>query len=531
MKSTYPTWVFNGSVIDDPFGYGERAVKFIRALRHPKTGRPFQLDPWQERIVRRIYGPRRTDGARTVKSVVMMIPRGARKTTLGAALALLHTVGPERVSYGQVVLAAYDRAQARIAFEEASGIVRADHRIVAATKIVDSRHGITHRKAGTALKAVSADAAAQNGRTPSFVLFDEVHAWRDRKLYDVLRTGLGKTAGTLSVVISQAGRGQENVAFEIFDYARKVARGDVVDAGTLPVLFETPADADWQDEAVWHAANPGLALGYPDLDALRQEALEAQRRPALREKFRNDHLDVWLDHSTNPFVDMGLYDRGAAPLDLEALKGQPCWLGVDLSKTTDLSAVVAAFQDGDGGFIVLPHFFCRPGEALSMRSQRDGVPYEHWHADGFITPTPGDVIDYNFIVEHIRGLARTYKVKEVAFDHIYGQPVMQPLQADGLNVTTLRQGYITQSPALVTLEAAIISGKFQHGGNPVLRSHFENVAIHTDAIGNRTAKKVKSTGRIDGFYSTWMAVSRAAANSGTKSIWDHPDALNIMTGW
>lgn len=530
MKSTYPTWVFDGSVIDDPFGYGERAVKFIRALRHPKTGRPFQLDPWQERIVRRIYGPRRTDGARVVKSVVMMIPRGARKTTLGAALALLHTVGPERVSYGQVVLAAYDRAQARIAFEEASGIVRADHRIVAATKIVDSRHGITHRKDGTALKAVSADAAAQNGRTPSFVLYDEVHAWRDRKLYDVLRTGLGKTAGTLSVVISQAGRGQENVAFEIFDYARKVARGDVVDAGTLPVLFETPADADWQDEAVWHAANPGLALGYPDLDALRQEALEAQNRPALREKFRNDHLDVWLDHSTDPFVDMGIYDRGAAPLDLEALKGQPCWLGVDMSTTTDLTAVVAAFQDGDGGFIVLPSFFV-PADNLRGRADRDGVPYPAWAEAGHITATPGNVVDYGAVEATIRALCKTYRVQEIGFDVAYAQSIMAPLVADGLPVATIRQGWVTQSPASNELERAIVSERFQHGGHPVLRWCFSNVAIHTDSAGNRTMHKGKSTDRIDGAVACWMAVSRAAANSGTKSIWDHPDALNLMTGW
>jgi len=271
--STYPEWIYDGSPIEDPFGFGERAVRFIRALRHPKTGKAFRLDLWQERIVRRIYGPRKEDGTRIVKQAVMMIPRGARKTTLGAALALLHTIGPERVPTGQCFCAAYDRTQARIAYEEASGIVRANPKTAAATKILDSRHQLSHRLDRTTFKAVSSDADAQNGMTPSFVLFDEVHAWRSRKLFDVMRTGLSKTAGTLSVVISQAGRGEENLAREIFDYARKVASGTVLDPGTLPVLFETPADADWKDEALWHRVNPGLALGYPDLDALRQEAL------------------------------------------------------------------------------------------------------------------------------------------------------------------------------------------------------------------------------------------------------------------
>lgn len=123
--ATFPAWVFDNSPIDDPFGYGERAVKFLKALKHPKSrakGNAFQLDPWQERIVRRIYGPRHADGRRIVRNVVMLLPRGNRKTSLGAGLALLHSVGPERVPGGQSLFAASDRKQARIGYEEALGI-------------------------------------------------------------------------------------------------------------------------------------------------------------------------------------------------------------------------------------------------------------------------------------------------------------------------------------------------------------------------------------------------------------------------
>lgn len=521
MTSTYPAWVFDGSPIPDPLGFGERAVKFLRALKHPKTGRAFRLDPWQERIVRRIYGPRHDDGTRIVRNVVMMIPRGARKTTLGAALALLHTVGPEKVPGGQVALAAYDREQARIAFDEARGIVSADWRIGAAVRVRDFKHEIIHAKSRATLKAVSSDANAANGRTPAFVLFDEIHAWRSRQLYDVLRTGLGKTPNTLSIVISQAGRGQECVAFEVFDYARKVARGDVDDPGTLPVLFETAADADWRDETVWHAVNPGLALGYPDLPSLRQEAREAENRPALREKFRNDHLNVWLDHSTDPFVDMAIYDEGAGSIDLDALAGRPCWIGVDMSTTTDLTAVVACFPDDEAGFIVLPHFFC-PADNLRDRANRDGVPYPQWADEGFITPTPGNVIDYRAVEAHIRDLCERFDVREINFDPAYAQPVMGPLSDDGFPVATMRQGWITQSPALNELERAIIGRNFRHGGHPVLRWCFSNVAIHTDSAGNRVMHKSKSTGRIDGAVATWMALARAAAAENAISIYADP---------
>ncbi|WP_034996448.1 terminase large subunit [Beijerinckia mobilis] len=531
MKTIQPTWVFDNSPIEDTFGFGERAVRFLRALKHPKTGRQFQLDPWQERIVRRIYGPCKPDGTRIVKNVVWMLPRGGRKTTLGAALGLLHTIGPEKITGGQIICAAYDRDQARIAYEEASGIVKADHRIVAATKLLDYRHQIVHSKSRATMKAVSSDAAAQNGRTPSFVLFDEIHAWRDRKLYDVLRTGLGKTKGTLSIVISQAGRGQENVAYEIFDYARRVAKGEIDDPGTLPILFETDKDADWRDENVWFAVNPGLSLGYPDLDALRQEAREAENRPALREKFKNDHLNIWLDHSTDPFVDMGIYDRGSNPIDLDSLEGSPCWIGVDMSTTTDLTAVIAAFRDDDGGFVVIPHFFC-PADNLRARSDRDHVPYVQWAEDGYISATPGNVIDYKAVELYIRGLCDQYSVQEIGFDPAYAQPVMAPLLEDGLPCITIRQGWVTQSPALNELERAIISGKFQHGGHPVLRWCFDNIAINTDSAGNRTMHKGKSTDRIDGAVATWMAVSRATVGESNRSIYDdvsaRPDGFLIF---
>ncbi|MDY8111165.1 terminase TerL endonuclease subunit [Fulvimarina sp. 2208YS6-2-32] len=530
MSDTYPYWLFDNSPIDDPaifetpsgeiIGGGERAVRFIRALRHPKTGKPFQLDRWQERLIRRIYGPRDADGHRIVEEVVMMIPRGGRKTTLGAALALLHSIGPERVPHGQVILAAYDREQARIAYDEASGIVAARKETKAATRVRDFVHEIEHRASGATLKAVSSDAAAQNGKTPSFVLIDEIHAWKKRGLYDVLRTGLTKTENTLCVVISQAGRGTDNLADEAFGYARRVAAGEITKPSLLPVIFETPKDADWRDEALWHRANPGLKFGYPVLKKMRTMAEEAENRPAIREKFRNDHLNIWLDKSTDPFVDMSIYDKGSTPIDLDALAGAPCWIGVDMSTTTDLTAVVAAFRDPDDedGFVVIPHFFI-PGDNVRARGERDGVPYPTWAEEGHLTPTPGNVIDYRAVEQHIRDLADRFDVREIGFDRAYAMPVMSPLQEDGFPVLTIAQAPVQQSGALATLERAIIGGKLQHGGHPVLRWNFANIAVQTGSTGLRTMNKGKSTDRIDGAVACWMAVSRAAANDAPpKSI-------------
>ncbi len=524
LPKTYPTWIYDGSEIPDPFGYGQRAVDFLRLLKHPKSplaGKAFQLDEWQERIVRRIYGPRHPDGRRIVNTAVLLLPRGNRKSSLAAALALLHTIGPERSPGGTALFAAADRKQASIGFREAQSIILADKRLSAVTKISDQVNAtkqITFRKDGTRLETISADGARAQGRTDNFALVDELHIWSKRDLWDAIQTGLDKVDNSLLVIATTAGRGSENIAFMKIEEARKVARGDVDDPSILPVLFEAPADVDWQDEAEWHRYNPGLKHGYPSLDGFRRHAKRAERSPTERESLLQLKLNVWLDHSASPFVDMAIYNKGSAPIDQKALAGRPCWLGVDMSTTTDLTAVVAAFPDDDGGYTVLPHFFC-PADNLRQRGERDGVPYPVWADQGFITPTPGNVIDYRAVENHIRDLCDRFDVREIGFDAAYAQPVMAPLTDEGFPVVTIRQGWVTQSPALNVLERAIVSEKFRHAGHPVLRWCFENIAIHTDSAGNRTMHKGKSTDRIDGAVASWMAVSRAAAGDTGRSIY------------
>ncbi|SFH83665.1 terminase large subunit [Bradyrhizobium sp. cf659] len=526
-SDTYPHWIYDNSPIPDPLGYGERAVRWLRSLKHPKSTLPrkqFQLDPWQERIVRAIYGPRDGSGNRIVSTVVILVPRGNRKTSLSAALALLHTIGPERVSGGEVIFAASDRSQAGIAFKEARGIVQADAKhLVPVTKVYDafnSAKKIAYPRDGTEVEVISADAPSKEGRTPAFVLADEIHVWRGDGLWKVLTNGLDKTDNSLLVVATTAGRGQDSIAWEVIERARKIARGEIDDPTCLPVLFEAPTDCDYTDEELWKRINPGSAHGYPSIKGYRQHVMRAKDSPIERDSLRQYKLNVWLDHSTSPFVDMATYDRGAEPIDYEALRGAPCWIGVDMSKTTDLSSVVACFRDGDT-YTVLPHFFC-PEEDIRRRGDLDGVNYVSWAKEGFITPTPGNVIDNSAVADYIRSLAERFQVQEIGFDVAYAQAVMAPLVEEGFPVVTIRQGWVTQSPALNTLEAAIIGGNFRHGGHPVLRWNFANVAIHKDANDNRIIQKSKSTDRIDGAAATWMAVSRAAAGESGRSFLDNP---------
>ncbi len=524
-SSVSPDWIFDGSDIADPFGHGERAVRFLRAMRHPKSrlpGKAFELPEWQERIVRRIYGPCHEDGRRIVRTVVILLPRGNRKTSLGAALGLLHAIGPETAQGGECLFAASDRKQARIGFEEAMGIVKEwPDEVIKRMRPVDSKNRLHNPRRGSFLEAISNDAGTHHGRTPVFALIDELHAWKKRDLWDVISTGMRKVAGSLKIIITTAGRGQENIAFELIDYARKVARGEIDDPTMLPILFETPADADWRDEEIWHRVNPGLKYGFPDLEGLRAAAREAEHRPGERESFRQLHLNVWLDHSADPFVDMSVYDQGKGLVDLDELEAEqePCWLAVDLSSNSDLTCVVGCWRDGNDGYQVHPWFFC-PEDRLRERADRDGVPYPAWAEDDFLIPTPGNVVDFRTVEDHIRELCARFYVQEIAFDPHLGRVMMANLLEDGLPVVEFRQGWVSMAPAVKELERAIIGRRFRHGGHPVLRWNFDNIAVHTDSAGNVSFHKGKSKDRIDGAVASAMAVGRCSEGNSNRSSYD-----------
>ncbi|HEV7335555.1 MAG TPA: terminase TerL endonuclease subunit [Bosea sp. (in: a-proteobacteria)] len=529
MASTYPAWIFDDSPIDDPFGYGERAVQFLRRLKHPNSSAPkqaFQLHDFQERMVRRIYGPRHPDGRRIVETVFWMIPRGNRKTSLAAALALLHTIGPERVPAGQVIFAASDREQAGLGFKEAANIVRMDKRLVAATKIYDPHAGIRSIKSsldGSILKAVSSDGKAQHGTTPTFVLADEIHVWKGRELWEALKSGMVKTSGTLMVIATTAGRGSENVGFDQYDYARRVALGEIDNPAYLPIIFEADPAADWQDEAEWHRVNPGLKHGFPNLDALRTAAKEAEHRPADRYAFKQFNLNVWMAHSRDPLFDMAVYDEGQFDLDLADLAPLPCFIGVDMSVNGDLTAIVSAWRHEDGRITIHPSFFV-PGDDLKGRAERDGVPYEQWRDAGHIIAVDGPVIDPETVEAHIRELcASNDNVQEIAFDPHLARMTMQRLHNDGLPAIEMRQGPLTMGPAIGTLERIVNGRLLRHDGHPVLRHHFDSVVASRNDTGLIRMHKGKKTDRIDGAVAAAMAVARAAMNENRRSIFDLDD--------
>lgn len=538
IAATLPAWIDDGSPIPDPLGCGERAVTFLRNLRHPKSELPggaFQLDPWMERLLLKLYSPRHLAddpknqirrGDRIITNAFVMVPRGNHKTGLGAALMLLHTIGPERRPLGQVICAASDQKQARIALGEAANMLRADRRLERLVKIEDHKNRITNTmrdgRGGGWIEAISADGATQHGRTPDFVLMDELHAWKNGTLWEALITGLTKVRASPRIIITTAGRGTEGVAFKEYDHARRVALGERDDPACLPVLFEAPKDADWRDEAVWRAVNPGLRYGYPALGGLREFAHKAETCPIDRASFKQLHLNIWTEGAADPFVDLDVYDKGAAPVDMLELRREPCWLAVDLSSNYDLTVIVACWRSG-AGFVVVPWFFV-PEDNLGERQDRTSQPYKAWAADGLLTTTEGNVVDFRAVERKIRELCADLDVQQIAFDPFLARNSLNTLADEGLPVTEFRQGSLTMMPAISALHRAITGRRFQHGGHPILRMCFEHTQVETNTHGHMTRLvKGKRKLSIDGTVAAAMAVACATTGETSRDPFDDPN--------
>lgn len=508
------------------------------ASEEPGTRPPFQLAEWQERIIRAIFGPRNADGTRIIKKVVMQLGRGSRKTALAAAIVLLCLFGPEATPGALIQSAAFARKQARELFEEVSLIVSQDARYKKVARLRDYKSQIQSAKTRTRYEAVSSEGLGQHGSTPSVVVADELHAWtteKHRELWRVLSSALDKTDNGLMVVLTTAGRGQETLAYKEVSAAKKIQLGELKDPHVLPVIFEASADADWKNEDIWHKLLPGLKDGYPSLRALRERKIKAEYSVIEREILQQLYLGVWMNQSASPFVEMTAYDRcGAVPVDFDSeagkknLKGKPCFLGVDLSQVSDLTAIVAAWPTDDKGYIVKPFFFC-PADVLAKKSRVEGVNYQDWVKAGHITPTPGSAVDYDFVEAEIRRLCKEYDVRQIAFDPWRAKQTQQNLQTDGLPVVDFRQGFISMSPACDEVERAILESKFHHSGNPILRWNFDNVAVVRDSAGNRKFDKGKSRDKIDGAVAALMAVRFAAIYQDNRSRYNAPDSAGIFT--
>lgn len=485
-----------------------RKVRLINQLTHTKgpfAGQPFNLRPWQERkIIRPLFSVNPATGRRRYRTCLLMMPRKNGKTELCAALALDGLLFDQEMG-AEVYSAANDKEQAALCFNVAAQMIRNDPELYVACEIVDSQKRIVHRKSGSIYRAISAEAYSKHGLNSSRVIIDELHAAQSRDLYDVLASSTGARAQPLIIVISTAGFDRHSILWELYQHGKKVLEAPDIDPTFLPIIYEAPIDADWTDERVWKHANPALG-DFRSMEELRAACARAQEIPAQENVFRRLYLNQWTEQDAR-WIQLAAWDACLAPIEPASLLARRCYVGLDLSTTTDLTAAVAVFPDADGaGCQVLAHFFC-PAERIQARVLRDRVPYDEWARFGFLTATPGPTVDYERVRALLLDWQDLYQVRMVAYDPWNATDLVSRLdKVDGFTCVKMRQGKATLSAPSKALEKAVLERTIRHDGHPILRWNIQNASVDTDNAGNIQPSKAKSTERIDGVYALVMAL-------------------------
>lgn len=504
----------------------DRVIRFIESLTVPSgegAGQPFVLRAWQKRFIRDVYEPRRSDARRMVRRAVLSIARKNGKSALVAALVLAHLVGPEAIRNGEIYSAATEREQAAIVFKVAAQMVRADPELLALVKVVDSTKTMVCFHNGSVYRAISAEAGSKHGLNPSVVIYDELAQARTRELYDVLDTAMGARLEPLFITISTQSNDPQHILSQLIDDG---LRAD--DPTTVTHLYAVPDDAEIWDERNWKIANPALG-DFRSLEDMRTQAERARRMPSFEAPFRNLYLNMRVD-AQSPLIPRAEWVTCQVN-DARIRPGERVYLGLDLSATTDLTALVAVTADGGDRVAA---WFWKPGDLVKQHADRDRAPYDEWVRRGHIEAPPGRAVDYGFIARRIAEIVADHDVVALAYDRWRIEALLRELQSVGvdayvdgkeppragaLRLVPWGQGFRDMAPAIDALEISVLERTFEHDGNPVLTMCFANAVAISDPSGNRKLDKSATRFRIDGAVACAMAIGCKARDtaSGTNA--------------
>lgn len=506
----------------------DRAVTFIENLCHTKgkwARTPFWLLPWQEQLIRDIFGIVKPDGNRQFRTAFVEICKKVGKSELAAAVALYLLYADNEPS-AEVYGAAADRQQASIVFDVAKQMVEMSPALMKRSKLMGATKRIVNYSNAGYYQVLSAEVGGKHGFSVSGLVFDEIHTQPNRQLYDVLTKGSSDARqNPLHFIITTAGNDRHSIAYELHTKAVDILEGRRVDPTFYPVVYGLKDDEDWEDEANWYKVNP--SLGYTvDIERLRDAYREAKQNPADEVTFKWLRCNMWVS-STVAWIPDAIYMRGNESIEAASLEGRDCYAGLDLSSTGDITALVLIFppRDENEKYVLLPYFWI-PEETIPRRVKANSVPYDIWEKQGYIMSTEGNVIHYDFIEKFIMYLSEKYHILEIAVDRWNATQMIQNLEGEGFTIIPFGQGFSSMSAPTKEFYRLLMEGRIIHGGNPVLRWMAGNVVIDTDPAGNIKVTKAKSKEKIDGIVAAIMALDRCIRQEGQSgSVYDERGLL------
>lgn len=496
----------------------DKLLKVFSLLRHTQgqwAGRPLNPDPWQiAYILAPVYGWVRQNDAgnwvRIIRTEYVELPRKNGKTTLaGGQLCYLTCADGE--AGAQVIAAAAGKDQARFCFDPIKTIAEKSPALSPHVKVTRDR--ITHPLTGSYFTVVSSLADLIHGANIHAAGIDELHVHKAPDLVEAITTGTGARAQPLIVIITTADDGKPNTVYAQFrGRVEQLARGALVDPSTYGVIWGADERDNPHVESTWAKANPGYGIS-PTREFMASASTKAASSPADLASFQRLHLGLRTKQTTK-YIALASWDRNAGPgrVDETALAGAEAFGGLDLASTSDITALCWLFPTGDGTYDVLWRLWV-PEDTLEQLDKRTANAATGWVREGWLTTTPGNVTDYDWIKARIQADAEVFDIQDIAYDRWNSSQMVNDLVSEGLPMSPIGQGYASLSAPTKELQRLLLQGNasspvLRHGGNPVLRWMIDNLTVQMDAAGNVKPDKGKAADKIDGVAALVNALER-----------------------
>lgn len=478
-----------------------RAINFIEKLKHTKgewAGQRFRLEPWQQFVLWNIFGWKNADGTRRFRYAYIEIARKNGKTALSAGVGL-YMLFADGESRPEVYSAATVKDQAKICFSDAVAIVKATD---LKNYLTPYRNSIVYESKGGTFKPLSSDYGTHDGLNPSCGIIDEFHAHKDSGMFDVIKSAFGARRQPLMFIITTAGFNKSGACYAYRENVIKVLRGVNEDDSLFGIIYTLDSKEEWDDPKMWIKSNPNLGVSL-SADYLADQVKDAKNRPEAVRNVMTKNVNLWVDAERTWILD-DAWQKCAGTTDPADLKGCACWGGLDLSNVSDITAYVLLFHENDR-FQLLPHFWI-PEEKMLEKIRKENINYDRWVADGYVTVTPGNVIDYDFVKADILRIVADYDLRTSAYDRWNSSQTIIDLQNEGMACNPFGQGYGSMSAPTKEFEKLVLTEKIEHFGNPVLRWMLSSTVVKSDPAGNIKPDKEKSTQKIDGIVAAIMAL-------------------------
>lgn len=467
-------------------------------------GKPLILELWEKALVAATFGfIHKIDGTRKHTEVLLDVARKNGKSTLAAAIGLYMMVADGEPG-AEVFAVATKRDQAKIIWLEARRMVKKSPVLAKRIKCLVAE--LAADFCDSFFRPLGSDSDTQDGLNVHCACLDEIHAWKDRNLYDVIVDGAAAREQPLIFITTTAGTVREGIYDIKYDEAEKIINGYEDENGYknerfLPIIYELDSRKEWTDPACWVKANPGIGT-IKKLSTLAEKVKKAQSNPMLVKNLlckdfniRETTNDAWLT-----FEQL----NNEAIFDISTLKPRYCIGGVDLSITTDLTAACVLFMLPNDNTIYFQHMYWLPEELLESRERDDKIPYTLWRDLGYLRTTPGNKVDYHFVVEWFEEIQSKQDVylAHCGYDNYSAQYFVKEMQGIFGEETMegVIQGAKTLSGPLRSLGADLDAKRINYGNNPITKWCLSNVAVTEDRNANiLPCKTSNQRRRIDGF--------------------------------